>query len=476
MLGLFGTLGLGTRSLSVQRQGIETAGHNLANVNNPAYTRQRIQVRSSNPLPTVAGPVGTGVEVTAIQQIRDALLETRIANEGSVTGYWAAQQKSLQYGQAALGQEIDRQATGAEGAAAANATGSPLGLAESMQDLFDGFHSIATNPSSVAERQVLMQKAQSLATKFNLTDERLGQLHTQLDAQLADDVTDANDLLAAIAALNDDIGNAEVSGYGVANDLRDLRQEKINALAQLVRVDTAEDATGSVSVTINGTAFVSGNQRTDTLALYDAGGGQMLLRAATSGTALALTSGSMQGTIAARDGALTTMRSDLNSLATLFITQVNAVHSAGFSLTGSTGAAFFTGTGAADLALNSALAGNPSLFQAAGVAGAAGDNQTALALGQLAQIKHASLNNQTFQQHYGQTVSALGQSLATANEQASDQSAITRLLQTQRASVSSVSLDEEMADLVKFQKAFAASAKLITTVDELLETVVNLKR
>lgn len=476
MLGLFGTLGLGTRALSVQRQGIETAGHNLANVNNPAYTRQRIQVRSSNPLPTVAGPVGTGVEVTAIQQIRDALLETRIANEGSVTGYWAAQQKSLQYGQAALGQEIDRQATGAEGAAAANATGSPLGLAESMQDLFDGFHSIATNPSSVAERQVLMQKAQSLATKFNLTDERLGQLHTQLDAQLADDVTDANDLLAAIAALNDDIGNAEVGGYGVANDLRDLRQEKINALAQLVRLDTTEDATGSVSVTISGTTFVSGNQRTDTLALYDAGGGQMLLRAATSGTALALTSGSIQGTIVARDGALTTMRTDLNSLAALFITQVNAVHSTGFSLTGSTGAAFFTGTGASNLALNTALAGNPSLFQAAGVTGATGDNQTALALGQLAQTKHASLNNQTFQQHYGQTVSALGQSLATANEQASDQSAITRLLQTQRASVSSVSLDEEMADLVKFQKAFAASAKLITTVDELLETVVNLKR
>ncbi|MEN9573754.1 MAG: flagellar hook-associated protein FlgK [Verrucomicrobiota bacterium] len=476
MLGLFGTLALGTRALSAQRQGIETAGHNLANVNNPAYTRQRIQLRTSNALPTSIGPVGTGVEVAALQQVRDGLLEARIASEGSVTGYWAAQQKSLQYGQAALGQEIDRQATGAEGAAAASATGSPLGLAESIQTLFDGFQSVATNPTSIADRQALLQKAKSLASKFNLTDQRLDQLHTQLDAQLADDVSDVNELLAGIAALNDDIGNAEVGGYGAANDLRDVRQEKINALAQLVRVDTAEDAVGNVTVSINGTTFVSGRERTDTLALYDAGGGQQLLRAATSGTALTLTSGAMQGTIDARDGALTTLRTDLSSLAALFITNVNAAHSAGFSLTGSTGAAFFTGTDASTMAVNATLAGNPSLFQAAGVSGASGDNQTALALAQLAQTRHAGLNQQTFQQHYGQTVAALGQSLATANEQSSDQSAVTRLLQTQRASVSGVSLDEEMADLLKFQKAFAASAKLITTVDEMLDIVVNLKR
>ncbi len=476
MLGLFATIGLGTRALSAQRQGIETAGHNLANVNNRAYTRQRVLLETSNALPTANGPVGTGVQASTIQQIRDGLLETRIATEGSVTAYWQAQQKSLQYGQSSLGQELDRQATGAEGASATIGSGSPRGLAESLQDLFNGFQAVATSPTSTAERQVLLEQAQSLANKFNLTDARFGDLHTQLDAQLADDVTAANDLLAGIAALNDDIGNAEVGGRGLANDLRDSRQEKIQALAKLVKVAAVEDLTGGINISVDGVTFVSGNQRIETLELYDAGGGQKLLRAATAGTALTLTSGTMQGTIDARDGALTDLRTNLNSLAALLITNVNAAHNTGFSLTGTTGAAFFTGTDASNVAVNATLTGNPSLFQAAGAAGAVGDNQTALALAQLAQTRHGTLNNQTFQQHYGQSVAELGQSLATANGQVSDQEAVTRLLETQRASVSGVSLDEELADLLKFQKAFAASAKLITTVDEMLDMVVNLKR
>ncbi len=476
MLGLFGTLGLGTRSLQAQLQGIETAGHNLANVNNPAYARQRVVLQTGNTLPTPVGQVGSGVEVAAIQQIRDTLLDTRITTESSVTGYWEAQQTALQYGQAALGQEIDRQASGAEGASAASGAGTPLGLAEGLQGLFNAFQAVATNPTSTADRQVLLQKAQTLANKFAITDQRLGELRSQFNAQLGDNVTGANDLLSAIAALNDDIRKSELGGRGLANDLRDLRQQKLEALAKLVKVDATDDASGNVNIAIGGTAFITGNMRNDSLELYDAGGGRQLVRAATSGTALTLTGGAMHGTMDVRDGALTDLRASLNALASQLITEVNAVHGAGYSLTGSTGAVFFTGTDAASIAVNASLAANPSLFQAAGVAGAVGDNQTVLALAQLAEARQTALGSQTFQQHYGQSVASLGQSLASANEQVSDQAAVAGMLQTQRSSVSGVSLDEEMTDLLKFQKAFAASAKVITTVDELLETVVGMKR
>lgn len=475
MLGLFGTLGMGTRALQVQQRGVETAGHNLANVNNPGYARQRVLLRTGNALPTSSGPVGTGVQVSQVQQVRDALLDQRVASEASVSGYWLAQQKALQYTQSELGQTIDRQTSGAEGAAAS--AGAQRGLAEGLQDLFNAFHSVATSPTSIADRQVLVQKAQSLAQRFNLTDERLAEVRSLLNEQLETDVTAANGLLTSIAALNDDILNIELGASGgAANDLRDLRQEKLETLARLVKVDAVEDSSGGLNLSINGTAMVTGKVLNDTLQTYDPGTGGLLLRTTTGAAPLTPSSGSIQGAVDARDGALANLRSQLDAAAGELVTRVNALHTAGFSLTGTTGAAFFTGTSASTITLNAALIANPSLVQAAGVSGAVGDNRVALALAQLADTRIAALGNQTFQQDYAQTVASLGQSLASANEQVSDQDAVSAMLSQQRAAVSGVSLDEEMADLVRFQKAYAASAKLITTVDELLETVVNMKR
>ena len=170
------------------------------------------------------------------------------------------------------------------------------------------------------------------------------------------------------------------------------------------------------------------------------------------------------------------MRTEVNGLAAVLITEVNALHSTGFSLTGSTGANFFTGTNAADIDVNSALLSDPALLQVSGTNGAVGDNQVALALGQLANQAQVSLAGRTFSQNYGQNVAGFGNALSSVNRELSDQTAVGDMLLRQRDSVSGVSLDEEMTDLVKFQKAFEASAHLITTVDEMLDTVLNLKR
>jgi flagellar hook-associated protein 1 FlgK len=202
----------------------------------------------------------------------------------------------------------------------------------------------------------------------------------------------------------------------------------------------------------------------------------MMVRTATSATPLTLTSGSVQGTIDARDGALQSLRDDLNNSAAQLIAEVNAVHQAGFSLTGSTGADFFSGTDAGTIQVNAALAADPSLLQASGVSGAAGDNQVALALAQLANKKIAALSNQTFSQRFSQTVANLGQALSSVNSDISDQNLVQNMLQRQRDSISGVSLDEEMTEMMKFQKAYQASARLITTIDEMLDTVLAMKR
>src|SRR5436190_9989434 len=184
MLGLFGTLNMANRALQTQRQGSEIAGQNLANVNTPGYSRQRVNIATSIYIPTELGPQGTGADAVAIQQIRDALLDRHIIGETSVRGTIEGEQRGLQFGQAALGQLIDRQATGAEGAAAATGVGGQHGIAEQLSELFNAFQSVSSNPTSTAERQVLMIKAQSLASQFNQIAGRLNDVRTSLNDSL----------------------------------------------------------------------------------------------------------------------------------------------------------------------------------------------------------------------------------------------------------------------------------------------------
>ena len=188
MLGLFGTLSMANRSLQTQRAGTEVAGHNLANVNTPGYSRQRVTIETALAIPSEFGPQGTGADAVGVVQLRDRLLDRQIVGETSVRGAYEAKQTALQFAQAALGQQIDRQASGAEGSAAANGVGGQHGIAEELSGMFQALQSLSTNSKSMAERQVLIIKAQNLTAQFNQVSSRLGSLRTALNDSLASDV------------------------------------------------------------------------------------------------------------------------------------------------------------------------------------------------------------------------------------------------------------------------------------------------
>lgn len=476
MLGLFGTLNMGARSLQTQQQGVEVAGHNLANVNNPAYARQRVQIHSSQTVPDAVGPQGTGAENTAIVQVRNALVDRQLFGEISVTSLLEAQQQAYQYAQANLGQQIDRSASGAEGAAAAEGVGGQNGIAEYLNGMFASWQSLSTNPTSSAERQVLLLKAQSLTTQFNQVDLRLTNLRSALNDSVQSDVEKVNALLAEIAELNEKIINTENGSPGFANDLRDTRIERVESLAKLVNLSTTELNNGSINIAIDGNLVVDDQNVLDTVEAYDDGTGRLFIRLQSGGTNLNATGGSLAGAISARDGGVQTLQDNLNELAALVISEVNSVHQAGYSLTGTTGEPFFTGTNAADIGVSGVLLNDPSLVQASSEAGAVGNNEVATQIGQLANKRHASLSGQTFGQNYGQTVAGLGQSLNVVNDSLANQKIVETMIRRQRDSISGVSLDEEMTDLLRFQRAYQASAKLISTVDEMLEVVMSIKR
>jgi flagellar hook-associated protein 1 FlgK len=475
MPGLFDTLNLATRSMQAQQAGVTVSGQNLANINNPAYSRQRVNLQTSDPVPLVGGIQGTGVEVAGIQQIRDGLLDNQIRDEGSVGGYWTTAQNALDNTQTELGEFLNGTAAASNGSANTSSTASAQGLSTQLNNLFSAFQSVASDPTSLSQRQVLVSQAQSLTGSFNQIATRLDGVNQNLNSSVSNDVDSANKLLSDIASLNSDIAKTEAATGSTANDLRDLRQQKLESLAQLTNLQTSTASDGSLTVSIGGVAMVSGSKITDTLQAYDPGNGQLQVRAAVAGTALTLTGGSIAGAIDTRDGALANLRTSLDTLASQLIGKVNSVYSAGYDLNGNTGTAFFTGTNAATIGVNANLANDSSQVQAAGAAGSAGDNTVALALAQLAQQTNGALGNQTFSGAYAQTVTDLGNSLANANDQVANHDSVSSMLAQQRDSVSGVSMEEELTNLMTYQKAYQASAQIISTVNLMLQTVIAMK-
>jgi len=465
MSGLFTTLNSSSMALNAHSRAIETTGKNLANVNNPNYARQRVVYGDRGTVETPEGAVSLGLEVLSVSQIRDVLLDRQLMREIGLSGSFEAQQEALQRALAGLGQNID----GSSNIGATGSTGG--GLGSSIDDFFNAFQTLATRPTDAGARVALLQKASILADNLREADNRLAQVQIDIGTEVTGHVQDANSLISTISDLNAQIARFEVAKPGSAVDLRDQRQARLEELAKLIPVQVRDLANGGVQlvakdagnadvmlldgVTVNGSLAFTGTGVT---------GGA-------SATALALGSGSMQGALTVRDGAVQDLRDNLDAFAAQMVTSVNAA----YNPSATAGAEFFdpVGTTAGTIALRSGLT---AATLTAGT-GAAGDNSLAVAVGALAttafSLGAGDQFDGTFSQFYARTVSDLGQALATATSRANDQDKIQQLVRNQRDTVSGVSMDEEMADLVKYQRAFQASSRVFSVVDELLDTVVN---
>jgi len=460
--------------MQAMRTGVEVAGNNLANVNNPAYSRQRVVLETSPTIDTQLGPEGTGVQVRSIEQIVDSLLNGRIQDQSSVSNYWKAQQSSLQDAQNGLNEFLNSTGSTDASTSTSAATNSDSSLSARLAGFFNSFAGLASSDTAGA-RQKLVSNAQSLADAFNNISTQLGTARTAANTSISNDVSSANQLLSDIAKFNKQITTAEASG-GNANDLRDSRTQALEKLSGFANLTTSTATNGQVNVSIGGQLLVNGQNVADTLQTYADASGNLLVQTTTGAAPITLTGGSIQGTIQARDGALGNLQSDIDTLANSFITSVNSLHATGFNASGTSGNAFFTGTNAGTIKVNTVISADPSLIQISASSTATNDNSIAVALGQLGNATQASLGGKTFSQAYSKIVGDLGDSLKTVNDHVDNEAAVTTMLSAQRASVSGVSLDEEMTTLMSFQRAYTASAQLVKTVDDLLQTTLSIKR
>jgi flagellar hook-associated protein 1 FlgK len=469
MSGLFGSLSSGVRALTAQSRAVETAGRNLANVNNPHYARQRVLLGDRGTVFTPEGAQSLGLEALQIQQLRDVLLDRQTVREIAATSALDTEAAAYERAQAGLGQQIGR--TG--DAAALGAAGSGNGLAESITAFFNAFQSFASRPTDLGERQSLVQQASTLVDRMRSADQRLEQVQDDLTEQISADVGEANRLLDSIADLNRQIGRAEINFPGGAADLRDQRQARLEELAAKLACESrpASGYPGQIEIVARDAAgaeivLVAGPATTGPVELV-AGG----LRAGSPATSVAVTTGGIAGALAARDTVIADTRNRIDRMAEQFVRSVNAA----YNPTGSTGD-FFVAAGLT--ASSVALA--PSLSAAtlkASDGGAAGDNSVARSVAALGDRKFSVASGDaidgTFLQHFTRAATDLGQALAGARARADDQRSVEQIVRGQRDAVSGVSLDEEMADLMRYQRSFQASSRVVAVIDELLETVVN---
>jgi len=459
MTTLNGMLDLSRRALSANQLALAIIGHNTANVNSPGFSRQRVQLTPSFPIQLVEGTLGTGVIVAGIQQIHDNLLDRSIRQGYSDFSQWEAIDGSLQSLENIFGD-----------------TSSATTLDNLLTQFWDSWQDLANDPESLTSRSALRQNAESLCAEFNRLDSQFaGQIQTH-DQEIVVRVSEVNSLSSAIANLNAQIAQIEGSG-GQANDLRDQRNNLLNDLSALVNVQVTDQANGQINVYVGGQVLVQGDLSLNitTRERSIPGGVVHDLVWEDGGSSVTLSQGQIAGLIEMRDERIPEISASLDELAATLAQQVNASHITGYGLNGSSGNNFFDPsiTGAGDLTLSGEILASLDAIAASG-SGAPGDNSIALSIAGIQNQLVMANGTATIGSYYANLVSEVGVVRQNASFRYTQEQAALEQLETQRESISGVSLDEEMTLLIQYQQAYEAAARLVTTVSQMMDTVVNL--
>lgn len=475
-MGLIDALGIAVRGMAVEQNAIRTASHNIANVDTPGYSRQRVIQTAGDPFHHDAGALGTGVEQVSIVRANDAVVERQILIERS-----ALASANMQAGSLLQVEEILNEQEGA-------------GIGAALDALYGAFSDLAGNPSGSTERQAVVLAAQAAADRLAAADRQLRDLQRSANAGIESTLTEINEISARVAELNVQIAHAEVSAP--ANDLRDQRDQLLRELSDKVAVHTVEQTDGKVYVYVNGgLALVQGELSNrleaapDPTNPFDSSFSAVVFNGA--GNRIDITStlsgGRLGGLLATRDGVTASAIRDLDTVAYNLAAQVNQVHGAGVGLDGSSGV-FFTPLAAVedsarDLRVDARVSANLDAI-AAGQSSTPGDNRNALDLAALRDLPQTlyvvgdppgppSGPTRTLIDHVGAIGADYGQQAAAMQSAKTQRERVLETVENRRDELVGVSLDEEMANLIRLEAAFQANARVVDSVRRLFESLLE---
>ncbi|MEL4024093.1 flagellar hook-associated protein FlgK [Lysinibacillus endophyticus] len=494
------------RGLFTQQSALYTTGHNISNANTVGYSRQRVNMSPTQGYPGIGlnapktpGYIGTGVQADSVQRIRDGFTDMQYRQETNKLGYWEAKSQSITQMEDILNEPSD------------------YGLAKSMDEFWNSLQDLNVRPQDGGARAVVIQRGVAVADSLNYMYNSITQLKDNAGEEIGILLKDANSILEQIASINEQIQAIEPNGY-MPNDLYDARDNLLDQLSTYFPIETSNVPSGGNSLPIaEGSVTVSlklkdgtkvtlvdgkdyaklqnlGASESDGITPKDMITGLRIVNKDGSTTEAKIDNVSDLGKFKAlvdsygyadsngqEKGLFPDMIENLNKMAQEFATAFNTIHKAGFDLAGATGQAFFvqkgstdeTGITAGNIYVNQALIDDPNLIAASDAANEPGNGKQALKLANMKFDSIAGLEDVSVQTYFEGLIGQLGVDGQQAQRLAYNAQTLQQAVTERRASISSVSLDEEMTNMITFQQAYNANARMITVIDETLDKIIN---
>lgn len=458
-MSLSSILGIARSALIAHRQAMQVTAHNVANAMTPGYSRQRLELAQVGPasggigLSSVGLLLGQGVTAAALTRIRDPFLDGSYRDESANLGLASTLRQYLEQIEGQVGEPSDQ------------------GIASALDGLFNSFSELANDPSNSIPREQVRSAAQRLVRLFHQLDGQLQNAEEQAVAQMNLEVADVNRLSEQIAGLNAKI-LALSAGDSMSPDLLDQRDRLLDELSSYLSVDVRQAEDGTLSVMAGGAMLVAGTMHE-----------QLVVEGTGPGAHVALEGG--RGVVDPEAGSLAALvdlvgtripalREKLDQLAANLVSEMNAIHRTGTTLSGQTGTDFFdpSGVTAGTIQLTAAIEGSTDAIAASG-SGGPGDNAVALQLAGLGGAAIGGLGGSTFASFYAAFSGALGVETRAAQQDEEAAAALFDHADSMRTSVAGVSVDEEMVNLITQQEAYQAAARLITVADEMIQVLLD---
>ncbi|MBG0825993.1 flagellar hook-associated protein FlgK [Planomonospora sp. ID91781] len=481
-MSTFSGISTALSAMYAQRQALDVNGQNIANANTEGYTRQRVELNSVGGVVTPAvhslsDGLGNGVTAAGVTRLRDAFLESRGQIEHAKFAFLAGQEEIHARIEEVFNEPSD------------------TGLQAQLSDYWNAWHDVVNQPGDLAARAQLLQRGGTVADSMRSSDDALDSLWNSTAAQLDSYVTEVNTAADTVAQLNKAIVRATAAGLP-ASELADKRDGLVLRLAELTGATSKALDNGAVDVHLGGAKLVDGASARE---LRVAGGGSLrdvmadpvanavALQWKDSGADAGVTSGQLASSLQSLNKVLPDYAAKLDEVATKLASTVNTQHVKGYDLNGAAGADFFTPTtgtvitaatitvGVADPA-KVAVSSVPPRVETDPITGVVLPPKGNLDAGNadvLAGLANAADGPDRF---YRESVTALGVASQAAQRRTAIQASVTQNNDAQRLSQSGVSLDEEMANMLLYQRAYQAATQMINTINGTFDSLFSMIR
>ena len=462
----FATLNTARTALSAQQRGVNVTGQNIANVNTDGYSRQRAEMTAvgGSTIPafhSTSSGIGQGVDVTSVTRIRDAFLEGRAHVEHSTNGRLTVENETLEFVEQAFREP------------------GTTGIQSLLSRMWAGWGDVANQPQDLAARTQVLQRLETLVGGFHATQASLDAQWSQTRENLDVVVQDVNAAAKSIAELNQAIKRANQSGTS-PNELTDRRDVLVMELADKVGATVRHGDFGVVDVIVGGITLVAGNTASEIKAVGSIVAADTATVPPTDPPRIVTVTGNygvqVGGSTAGQLNTLNTIvpgyRNKLDALAQELATAINGQHTTGYDLDGATGLPLLDSSLGPITASSIRVAiTDPRQVAASAVApggtGAALDNDVADKISQL------RLSATGVDATYRQLIVDLGIQASVTAGNLDTQQVVTTQVDAARDAVAGVNIDEEMTNMLSYQHAYSAAARLVTAVDEMLDQLIN---